>query len=823
VFPTNAGGGQDRRAASPAPEQELTLTQLYHIVARRWVVALTIFALTIGAAWTLYAVKTPIYEASATIRVERAKEAVPGMRPVAGLTSLNGLTTEIQLLQSRSIAGEVAKQTGYALRVESPERPRSSLFSSVDVLPGALAGQYTLEPRANRSLLLRGPSGAVDSGAVGAWLKADGIRLRPTAAAAQEKPVTMRLLDEQRAVDAVRKVLKVTQPVRNAEVLKLTVREADPKLAAKLSDATADVFAQSQTRRRQSGGRTTIAFIRSQLDSLDEQLGEAEITLRNWRAAEKVVVPSAEAGNAVALRAQYEQRVAESRIMLDNMQAVLSNSASARANEDEAVQRGYRSVLSAPSMQGNAAASAILSTLLGLEAKRAELRLRRTEEDPDVKVLDKTIADYERQGQLFVRSSLNALRSEIAGNERALGNMGARLERFPGQELELTILQRNAEVLATLQTNLRARLKEVEISNASNEANVEIIDRAVIPEYPIAPVMTSYLTAGLLLGTILAVLGAVGQDRMDRTVHSREDAEQATGAALVGLIPTIKNDDAKVESGKKRRRLEPAPTEGDSLSALVVPGRSLVKGSARGVIAIHAPRHVAAEAYRILRTNLRFAPADQPRQVLTVSSPSPGDGKSTTSLNFAATLAATGMRVLLVDADMRRGTLHKRLELSRTPGLSGVLTGKHTHEEAVRAVQLGEETVLDLIACGEVPPNPAELLGGAPMERLLAWARVNYEMVIIDTPPVNIFADGLLLAAASDAALLVGRAGKSFKNELAMAAGQLRSLNVPIAGVLLNDFDVKRDSRYGSTNYYDRAYYGYYASYAEADTGESAE
>ena len=247
-----------------------------------------------------------------------------------------------------------------------------------------------------------------------------------------------------------------------------------------------------------------------------------------------------------------------------------------------------------------------------------------------------------------------------------------------------------------------------------------------------------------------------------------------------------------------------------------------MKGSARGVIAIHAPRHVAAEAYRILRTNLRFAPADQPRQVLTVSSPSPGDGKSTTSLNFAATLAATGMRVLLVDADMRRGTLHKKLELSRTPGLSGVLTGKHTHEEAVRAVQLGEETVLDLIACGGAPPNPAELLGGAPMERLLDWARVNYEMVIIDTPPVNIFADGLLLAAASDATLLVGRAGKSFKNELAMAAGQLRSLNVPIAGVLLNDFDVKRDNRYGSTNYYDRAYYRYYASYAEADTGESA-
>jgi tyrosine-protein kinase Etk/Wzc len=245
-------------------------------------------------------------------------------------------------------------------------------------------------------------------------------------------------------------------------------------------------------------------------------------------------------------------------------------------------------------------------------------------------------------------------------------------------------------------------------------------------------------------------------------------------------------------------------------------GKTIVPvGDTSDVIAITAPRHVAAEAYRMLRTNLRFAPADRPNHVLSVSSPSPGDGKSTTVVNFAATVAVQGKTVLIVDGDMRKGTLHSKLGIPRTPGLSGVLSGRLPASEAVRTVQLAEGVLLDVIAAGDVPPNPTELLGGSAMAELVAWGREHYDQVIIDTPPVNMFADGMLIAAASDSMLLVGRAGKSFRDELQVAGEQLRSLNVRMAGVVLNDFDARRDGRFGGYYYYERYQYKYYAAYQD--------
>ncbi len=658
---------------------------------------------------------------------------------------------------------------------------------------------------------------------VGEWLSLEGVRVRSRPVLRAHPEVLLTLLEENSAASAMKAALKVTQPVRDAEVLRLTVRDPDPQLAARLSDAVAEAFTESQTSRRQAGGRTTVTFIRAQLDTLDQQLREAEVTLRDWRASEKVVVPGAEASNAVARRAEYEQRVSERRMELESIEALLDlNAQGGVADQTARMQKGFRTVLSSSVMKGSPAASAILSTLLELEAKRADLRLRRTAEDPDVKVLDKTIADYERQGQLFVASYTSALRSEITGYERGLGSMGARLARFPGQELNLTTLQRNAEVLATLQGTLRARLKEAEITNASNAPNVELLDRASPPTMPVAPVLSRYMGIGVFAGLILAVMGAIGRERMDRTIHSREDAERAAGVPLIGLIPSFAIEEGAWSRMRRSGRLSNS-RKTPSASVVQAPEKAVVRGNVSNVIAVNVPRHVASEAYRILRTNLRFAPADQPRQVLTVTSPSPGDGKSTTTLNYAATLAVQGRRVLLIDADMRRGTQHKKLGASRIPGLSGILAGRVSRDAALQTVLLGDSVSLELIASGDSPPNPAELLGGAPMATLLAWARANYDTVLIDTPPVNIFADGLLLAAAADATLLVCRAGKSFKEEVAMAAEQLRKLNVPIAGVLLNDYNFRRDSPYGNANYYyDRSYYKYYAAYATADDKDSA-
>lgn len=814
------GGG----AAAPMHEDELTLTTLLRIVQRRWMIALPIFVLSVGIAVWQFQQQTPLYEASATIRVDKAKETVPGFAPNAasGFGAPGELSTEMQVMQSRTVAREVAAATSYAVHIDQPKLPRSAVLQSVQTGAPASPGLYQLVSVGGNRVTLTGPGGATRTDTVGAWFEMNGLRLQVAPAMrAQSEPVTLRVLTSEQATDSVRRVLRVTQPVRTAQVLQITARDPDPTLAAMVANAAAEEFTISQTRRRQTGGRSMVTFIRTQLDTLERQLATAEVQLRDWRSAQKVVVPGAEAGGAVARRGEYEQLLIERRLELENIEELLGGSLPTSNTEpSDVLVRGFRSVLSSPVMRGGGGGSAILSTLIELEAKRAELRLRRKPEDPEVLVLDRTIADYERQGQLFVSSYVRALRTEIAGTDRALSRVGTQLQRFPGQELELSTLQRNAEVLAALQATLRTRLKEAEITNASGEATSELLDLAMPPGGPVAPVLVRFVGIGVSAGLVLALLGALLRDRLDRTIHSREDLERATGASLLALVPSFGGKKALMP--RRTRAIPQRPTvAGTALTTEAnLSGKATVAlAHPERVLAVHAPRHVAAEAYRMLRTNLRFSPSDQPRQVLIITSPTPGDGKSTTALNYTATVALQGKRVLLVDGDMRRGTQHKALGVPRGPGLSDLLSSGATAADilkVVHTVQLADRVTMDVIAAGDAPPNPAELLGGPALAALVAWGRANYDVVVLDTPPINLFADGLLLAASGDAVLLVGRAGKSRREELTMAAEQVRAVHVPLAGVVLNDYVVNRDSRYGGAYYqYDRSYYKYYAEYAK--------
>lgn len=814
---------------------EVSLGELLRILRRRWMVALPVFLAAVGASASRFTQVVPQYETSTSIRLDKKQQQLAGITPMAMLDERRGLGTEIQVIKSRAVAREVVARTAYAVRVTSPRLHRTALLDSITLPTSALRGEYRLVGGADGTLTATAPDASTASGRAGEWMNLGGMRLFPSPLAAQQGEVVLTVQAEQDAVSRFMGVLKVAQPARDAEVLRITIRDPDPRLAAELTDAVAEVFTNSQANRRQSGGRSTVEFIRGQLDTLDRQLLEAETALRDWRAQQKVVVPTAEAGAAVERRSEYEARIAEKKLELESVEGLLRGTGRGNSSESAQLKGGFRRVLSAPAMRENQAASNILTTLLQLESQRAELRGRRTAADPDVQVLEKTIADYELQGQLFVGTYLDALRAEIAGYERTLARLGTTLQALPGQELTLATLQRNTEVLSALQATLRTRLKEAEITNAGQDATVEVLDRAELPSGPVAPVLTVYLVVGLAAGGLLALLAAVGIDKMDRTIHSREDIENATGAPLVGLIPTFTPTKGPLpalgKGGKAKGKGAVAVRLGDGAAKSTAKGTALVAangktivpvGDTSDVIAITAPRHVAAEAYRMLRTNLRFAPPDRPNRVLSVSSPSPGDGKSTTVVNFAATVAVQGKTVLIVDGDMRKGTLHSKLGIPRTPGLSGVLSGRLPASEAVRTVQLAEGVLLDVIAAGDVPPNPTELLGGSAMAELVAWGREHYDQVIIDTPPVNMFADGMLIAAASDSMLLVGRAGKSFRDELQVAGEQLRSLNVRVAGVVLNDFDARRDGRFGGYYYYERYQYKYYAAYQEDTEQEPA-
>ncbi|HXE57625.1 MAG TPA: polysaccharide biosynthesis tyrosine autokinase, partial [Gemmatimonadales bacterium] len=551
-------------------------------------------------------------------------------------------------------------------------------------------------------------------------------------------------------------------------------------------------FIEGRVAVQKTGARSTVEFLRTQLDTIESQLRRAEEALRVFREREQVVSLTAEADAQVG-------RLAELQAARNQLES--ERSALARIVEEVRAERPapgepspYRRLLAFPTLLRNQAASALLTALTELDNQRALLLQRRTPRDPDVIALDRQIADLERQIRDLVETYNDGLRKQVASVDAALAGFGERLERIPAKEVEFARLQRNASVLGEIYTLLQTRLKESEIAQAVEDQSARVVDRAFLPELPVAPRKGLNLALAAMLGLMLGVGAAFGREWMDSAVHSKEDVQAATGLAVLGLIPHIGD-------GRRRRRPLVAVRSRRALPDPATQQRAVL-------VAARDARHVVTEAYRTLRTNLTFARPERPLKTLVFTSPAPGDGKTTSVANLAATLAQQGLRVLAIDADMRRGMLHRDLGGVREPGLAELLVNRATLEQAIQRAELGTGGGVDFIATGQFPPNPAELLGGDRFRHLLERLEPTYDAILIDCAPVNLVTDAAVVGTQVDGVLLVARAGKTARHELAFAMDQLRNVRVPVVGAVLNDFDVKRDARYGGSYYYYAAGYG---------------
>ena len=222
------------------------------------------------------------------------------------------------------------------------------------------------------------------------------------------------------------------------------------------------------------------------------------------------------------------------------------------------------------------------------------------------------------------------------------------------------------------------------------------------------------------------------------------------------------------------------------------------------LIALAEPRSAVAEAYRTARTNLQFIALEQTKKTLLVTSAGPGEGKTTTTANLGATMAMAGSQTLLVDADLRRPTLHKYFSLSNTIGLTTVLTEKTAPETGIVATRVAN---LFVLPSGPIPPNPAEMLGSRRMGELADLTKARFDLVLFDAPPVMAASDALVLARLADGVILVVQSGKLPYELIRQAKKQLDDVKANLLGVLLNSVNVKRDGYY--SQYYCSQYYGY--------------
>lgn len=308
--------------------------------------------------------------------------------------------------------------------------------------------------------------------------------------------------------------------------------------------------------------------------------------------------------------------------------------------------------------------------------------------------------------------------------------------------------------------------------------NVRILDSAQTYMVPVKPKKPLIAVLATLLGGMLSVAFVLVKAAFHRGVENPDEIEQI-GLSVYASVPRSEMQESLFSKVKKKHR--------DGQMALLAEAN---------------PADLSVEALRGLRTSLHFAMMEADNNVLMISGPAPGIGKSFVSTNFAAVAAKTGQRVLLIDADMRKGYLQKPFGLKWDNGLSDLLSGKIDTAQSIKTTSIEN---LDIIARGQVPPNPSELLMHRRFKELLDWASSEYDLVIVDTPPVLAVTDPSIVGALAGTTLMVARFGQNTVKEIDVARDRFEKAGIEVKGVILNAVEKKASSSYGY-GYYNYAY-----------------
>ena len=415
------------------------------------------------------------------------------------------------------------------------------------------------------------------------------------------------------------------------------------------------------------------------------------------------------------------------------------------------------------SVQQNADLAAALKELNSKQADLRTLRYRYSDQYPPVQRLQGEIATLKRQ---TIPTLARGLSGELAALDaelsRRLDTDSRNLRAIPPRAIEEARLRRGVTLAENLYTTLQSRFEEARLAEASTVPDVRILDHAVVPQRPVRNTAPRVIMLGFVASLGLGLFGAVLLDRIDPRVRYPDQVSREMGLAILGAVPHLRT----------------LPHAGRH-------GRGRVPEDVNQVV----------EALRGVCLNLVYAHGGRAPLLVTVTSPGAGDGKSFLAANLAHTFADGGHRTLLIDADIRRGVLHRRLSARRRPGLSDFLRGETPLDAIVQATPYPS---LSLIACGTRAYNAPELLGSPPMSELVNGMRSGYDVILIDSPPLAAGVDPLILGTLTGTLVLVLRTGYSHRDVAAAKLEVLQRLPVRLLGAILNDVPAGGAYRYYS-------------------------
>ncbi|RMH14202.1 MAG: polysaccharide biosynthesis tyrosine autokinase [Gemmatimonadetes bacterium] len=753
------------------------LSDYIQVVTRRLWLVLLIFAVTTASAiWAVSRQKT-LWRSEMAVQVtdplERARSLTSPTR-VSGMDIfVDPMQSQIEVLQSRSIAERVADELGLRLRRRGTNTVRSELFSDAVVTDEAEPGWYELRYSADgaSAALVHAPTGdTVGTADAGEVLEAPGLRF-----------VLKRAPEEFRTylLEVVPSVAQVASEVRlvgtareQTNIIDIYLTHEDPELAPKMLGAAARALSEFGARQVRERAESDLEFAEAQLDSARNNLQRSFQKIREFKETEAFTNLTAEEQQLVQRRQDALERLQQ---LDDQRQALQNLMVDIQAAGVEGVD--IVAFLAALPQGVNPQITAIAEDIRDKqdEIQRLLTEERVTPDHPRVQAIRTQLARDEGSLRDAVDRHLQGIDREMAEVRTELDRIQEAQRRFPQLQNRYDELDLQRSIDREMVLYLQSQLYQAQIlAQGAGDGFIDVVDPPGAP-IEVTPRGKINLMLGALLGLILGVGAAFFLEYLDRTVRTSADVETLLGIPVLGIIPRLR----KVDEEDDRRAGLPL------------------------IVALD-PLDPAAEAYRNLRMNLMFmSTEDEPIRTILFSSPGPHEGKSTTAVNFAVMLAQQGQRVLLIDADLRRPSLHRAMDLLREPGLTNLLVGDAEAREAIRPNVLPN---LDMLPSGPFPPNPSELLNSKAMQRLLEELQGKYSHIIVDSPPVLAVTDAALLGAHTDGVVLVLRSGETEQRAAERAVEQLRRVGVRVFGAVLNEVSTSN----AEESYYLQYYYGYH-------------
>jgi succinoglycan biosynthesis transport protein ExoP len=599
----------------------------------------------------------------------------------------------------------------------------------------------------------------------------------------------VRMLQANLKVEPVRET-RTSSYSKDTRLIDISYSHTDPQLAAKVVNAISDTFVFSNLEKKTETNASSGDFLQKRVAELQSQIRNAEERLVNYAKGHQIlsldggqntVVERLSGLNQQLLQAENERKLAEA----EYRAAQAPGAASALASRDAKQLNDLEDKLGA------------------LKQKRQELLVENTEEWPEVKETNQQIAVIEKQvAELRSRTTSDLTKNLETKYKQALAREKAVAEAFNRQRgetlnqneaaINYRIIQQEIETNKQLLDGLLQRSKENDVVLAGTPNNIYVVDYAVTPDAPIGPQRIRTIIMGLFMALAGGIGLAIFLQYMNDSVRSTEDVERWLRLPSIGVIP-------RIGAGSAKKRLLPS-------RALQRRSNNGVEGSPELLTNMEG-RSALAEAYRHLRTSVLLSSAGRAPRTLLVTSSMPAEGKTTTAVNTALSLAQTGASVLIIDADMRRPRVHSIFGMDNHRGLSTILSSDMSEAEMLALIVQHDESGLNLLPSGAIPPNPAELLGSEQMRRLIETLEQSFNHIIIDSPPVGSFTDGVLASTLVDGVLLVVHSGKTSRSVARRTRQILQDVGAKVFGVVLNNVNLREHDHYYYQSYQSQGYY----------------